>query len=310
MQIYLARNNIQAGPYTLEQFNQILATDQLLPTDLMWHDGMTTWQSVATTLQGQTHYTPLDNEESHIINNRPTANEANPNKKPQDSVWDKYNANNPHKNHEKTQTSKQTPRLFGKSDRSNRGMDIAHGNKQLVLASVGSRILAKLIDVGVLILAALPLTIAIINSPMFEKLKKIAESGATQLTSAQQSELLATVPHHILVLTNVLVWGILFLQMLLLTKRGQTLGKIAMGIRVLDLKSNAMPSFLNLIVLRGIFPLVVYLMSPVGFVFLLVDFIAIFMNNNRQSLHDKLAKTYVVVADDTQTNPLKLNPSK
>ncbi len=33
MQIYLARNNQQAGPYTLEQFNQMLASQQVLLTD-------------------------------------------------------------------------------------------------------------------------------------------------------------------------------------------------------------------------------------------------------------------------------------
>lgn len=37
MQIYLARNNQQAGPYTLEQLNQMLASQQVLLTDLAWH---------------------------------------------------------------------------------------------------------------------------------------------------------------------------------------------------------------------------------------------------------------------------------
>ncbi|MGS5758424.1 DUF4339 domain-containing protein, partial [Acinetobacter baumannii] len=38
MQIYLARNNQQAGPYTLEQLNQMLASQQVLLTDLAWHE--------------------------------------------------------------------------------------------------------------------------------------------------------------------------------------------------------------------------------------------------------------------------------
>ena len=46
MQIYLARNNQQAGPYTLEQLNAMLASNEVLLTDLMWHDGMDKWQSV------------------------------------------------------------------------------------------------------------------------------------------------------------------------------------------------------------------------------------------------------------------------
>ncbi|HEY4714293.1 MAG TPA: DUF4339 domain-containing protein, partial [Aquirhabdus sp.] len=43
MQIYLARNNEQAGPYTLEQVNAMLANKQIVLTDLAWHDGMTNW---------------------------------------------------------------------------------------------------------------------------------------------------------------------------------------------------------------------------------------------------------------------------
>lgn len=43
MQIYLARNNQQAGPYSIEQLNQMLASQQVLLTDLAWHQGMTEW---------------------------------------------------------------------------------------------------------------------------------------------------------------------------------------------------------------------------------------------------------------------------
>ena len=46
MQIYLARNNQQAGPYTLEQVNQMLASQQILLTDLAWHEGMTEWKAL------------------------------------------------------------------------------------------------------------------------------------------------------------------------------------------------------------------------------------------------------------------------
>lgn len=296
MQIYLARNNVQAGPYSLAEFNQILASNQLQPNDLMWHEGMAGWQTVAQTVQNQSSYQP----HNPTVNLNKDSNPENPQEnKPSESIWDKYKANNPHKNPNPQDKSP----LF-KSTKT--GMDIAHAQKQLTLAPVHSRILAKLIDFLLLFLASSPLLIALINSPSFEKLKRLAENGTTQLTTAQQMELLSVVPQHILVLTNILVWGVLFAQMLLLLKRGQTLGKMAMGIRVLDIRSNAIPNFLNLIVLRSLLPTFVYSASPLGFAFLLVDFVAIFMNKDRQSLHDKLAKTYVVIADDTQINPLKV----
>lgn len=58
MQIYLARNNQQAGPYTLEQLNQMLANQQVLLTDLAWHQGMTEWKALGELTQGKLIYQP------------------------------------------------------------------------------------------------------------------------------------------------------------------------------------------------------------------------------------------------------------
>lgn len=58
MQIYLARNNQQAGPYSLEQINQMLASQQVLLTDLAWHQGLTEWKALGELTQGQMVYQP------------------------------------------------------------------------------------------------------------------------------------------------------------------------------------------------------------------------------------------------------------
>ncbi|MFT4021641.1 MAG: RDD family protein [Acinetobacter sp.] len=58
MQIYLARNNQQAGPYSLEQVNQMLASQQILLTDLVWHQGMTEWKPLGELTQGKSFYAP------------------------------------------------------------------------------------------------------------------------------------------------------------------------------------------------------------------------------------------------------------
>ena len=59
MQIYLARNNQQAGPYTLEQLNQMLTSQQVLLTDLVWHEGMTEWKALGELTQGKLVYQPI-----------------------------------------------------------------------------------------------------------------------------------------------------------------------------------------------------------------------------------------------------------
>lgn len=63
MQIYLARNNQQAGPYTLEQINQMLANQQVLLTDLAWHQGMAEWKPLGELTQGKLIYQPQGYQE-------------------------------------------------------------------------------------------------------------------------------------------------------------------------------------------------------------------------------------------------------
>lgn len=310
MHIFLARNNVQAGPYTLEQLNQMLATGQVLLTDLMWHQGMDNWNTVNAMTDGQFFYRPTIDESSpvdthqreqpasdeadYIINNTPTPSED------AENVWDRYSANNPHKSPNPTKVT------LSKKLGSNQ--DIAHAKKQLDLASIGSRIAAKLVDTLLMVLASSPLFISLYNSPNFDKLLKWAEAGQTRLTSAQQMELMSALPEHILLLTNILVWGLMIAQVLLLMRRGQTIGKMIMGIRILDRKSNAIPKFFNLIIMRGLFTTLAYSLSIFGLVVLVIDLVMMLTSKERLSLHDKIAKTYVVRADDTQTTPLALKP--
>ena len=310
MHIFLARNNVQAGPYTLEQLNQMLATGQVLLTDLMWHQGMDNWNTVNAMTDGQFFYRPTideslpvdthqreqpaSDEADYIINNTPTPSED------AENVWDRYSANNPHKSPNPTKVT--LTKKLGSNQ------DIAHAKKQLDLASIGSRIAAKLVDTLLMVLASSPLFISLYNSPNFDKLLKWAEAGQTRLTSAQQMELMSALPEHILLLTNILVWGLMIAQVLLLMRRGQTIGKMIMGIRILDRKSNAIPGFFNLIIMRGLFTTLAYSLSIFGLVVLVIDLVMMLTSKERLSLHDKIAKTYVVRADDTQTTPLALKP--
>ena len=313
MHIFLARNNVQAGPYTLEQLNQMLATGQVLLTDLMWHQGMDNWNTVNAMTDGQFFYRPIideslsvdthqreqpaSDEADYIINNTPKP--VSPSED-SENVWDRYSVNNPHKSPNPTKVTL-TKKLGSKQD-------IAHAKKQLDLASIGSRIAAKLVDTLLMVLASSPLFISLYNSPNFDKLLKWAEAGQTHLTSAQQMELMSALPEHILLLTNILVWGLMIAQVLLLMRRGQSIGKMIMGIRILDRQSNAIPRFFNLIIMRGLFTTLAYSLSIFGLVVLVVDLVMMLTSKERLSLHDKIAKTYVVRADDTQTTPLALKP--
>ena len=73
MQIFLARNNVQAGPYTLDQLNIMLTSGEVVLDDLIWHEGLDQWQRVGNLTNNQPYYRPApivtaDNNDS-IINN-------------------------------------------------------------------------------------------------------------------------------------------------------------------------------------------------------------------------------------------------
>lgn len=294
MQIYLARNNVQAGPYSLEQVNAMLADGQVEMSDLMWHAGMQNWQSVGEMTHNNRYYNPP------IVQPAPTPAQVNLEKSPSETQ-----ASTSAPQHHQPKWVLERQNKDGKD-----GKDIAHAQKQLDLASVGSRILAKLIDFVLFMLASLPLYLAFYNSPNFDKFIKMAESGKTILSNSEVQQLLTGIPQSTMILTNILVLGLLVAQTLLLTRRGQTIGKMVMGIRILDMQSNAIPKFTNLILLRTIVTNIIYSLSVFGLIFLIVDLVMMISDKNkRQSIHDKMARTYVVIANDNQVTPLKVEPT-
>lgn len=294
MQIYLARNNVQAGPYSLEQVNAMLADGQVEMSDLMWHAGMQNWQSVGEMTHNNRYYNPP------IVQPAPTPAQVNLEKSPSETQ-----ASTSAPQHHQPKWVLERQNKDGKD-----GKDIAHAQKQLDLASVSSRILAKLIDFVLFMLASLPLYLAFYNSPNFDKFIKMAESGKTILSNSEVQQLLTGIPQSTMILTNILVLGLLVAQTLLLTRRGQTIGKMVMGIRILDMQSNAIPKFTNLILLRTIVTNIIYSLSVFGLIFLIVDLVMMISDKNkRQSIHDKMAGTYVVIANDNQVTPLKVEPT-
>ncbi len=48
MQIFLAQNGQQTGPFTLDDVNKKIAAGLVQPTDLAWHEGLAGWQALST----------------------------------------------------------------------------------------------------------------------------------------------------------------------------------------------------------------------------------------------------------------------
>ena len=259
MQIYLARNNQQAGPYSLEQVNQMLASQQILLTDLAWHQGMTEWKALGELTQGQMIYQPQGYQ-------APIA-AAPENPFSQDS------------NASITKNVQVT--------------------KKSELASIPARVLAKIIDVLLWIPATFILTAFFSSNEQIkfgqlnEKIMTLALSGSQdmQLLTQLQTELTAMIPSIAWISAGLYLLIMLVIQGFLLAKSGQSIGKKITKIKIVDAETDVKVSLMRSFTLRSI----VLILPTLYFIplFTLLDS-AFALGKKRQTLHDKLAKTKVV----------------
>lgn len=297
MQIYLARNNQQAGPYTLEQLNAMLASNEVLLTDLMWHDGMDKWQSVGQMTGNQLSYRP--NIKSVM---QPMTTPVNPTNQTNPNANSNANSNNDNRPTRVTveqlygrkpiDTKQPTGDTSIKEYLTEQKQQTNHHNKTTPtnqLASVSKRILAVLIDQLIMIAAIFPLLMHtgmdVLSKPM---------------TSAHVQSIVESVPNHIMTISALMILAVFVVQTLMLIKKGQTLGKMAVGLRILDKNSLSLPSVTNILLIRTVLTNIAYSVPMIGMLLLVADFIIMIIDKQKQSLHDKLAKTVVMIADDAQ----------
>jgi uncharacterized RDD family membrane protein YckC len=84
-------------------------------------------------------------------------------------------------------------------------------------------------------------------------------------------------------------------QIILLSLRGQTLGKMALGIRIVRYRDGENPGFVRAVAIRNLVTFLISCIPLIGQVFLLIDILTIFGNEHR-CLHDLMADTKVVEA--------------
>lgn len=312
MQIFLARNNVQAGPYTLEQLNIMLASGEVLLDDLMWHDGLDQWQRVGNLTNNQTVYR-INNIRTSDVNDSIINNVT---------IFPEDNANN-------TQGDKSVSldRLYGKPERSpdsskNAKIDMTANRHQtphhnvslnksgkdkvvggLVLAPVMSRILATAINGLLYVLAIIPLVMALSKMDVdYSKFQNIQNMDAAYQYSMT---LMESLPSSTLMMSQVMVFGLFALQLIFITLRGQSLGKLLTGIRVVDQTTHRLPSFTKLVGMRTLFLFIIYNLlfsftSFLGFVIIAIHYYMASKSPENIGWHDKLAKTLVVKADSSQ----------
>ena len=259
MQIHLARNNQQAGPYSLEQVNQMLASQQVLLTDLAWHQGMTEWKALGELTQGQLVYQPAGYVAPVEV--QPTFN-PNPTATPIAKTEAKASA------------------------------------QQQTLASIPSRALAKIVDLLLWLPATYILT-AFFNAEESTAFNKLNEQFiAVMMNSNADPALIQSLQTQMFDMFSQQAWMamtayiviMLMVQGYFITKSGQSIGKKLTKIKIVDAETGEQTSSLRSFTLRSI----VFILLNFMFLFIaIIDYLFAF-GAKRQTLHDKLAKTKVV----------------
>lgn len=315
MQIFLARNNVQAGPYDLEQLNIMLASGEVLLDDLMWHEGLSQWQRVGNLTNNQAAYRPTTSGRSEsndsIINNvtvfpEDNANSVSGQEDKSVSLDRLYGKPERPKSVKADMTTNrhQTPHnnvSLNKSNLKKTAADKTVGN--VVLAPIMSRVLATALNGLLYVLAILPLFMALNNLDVdYTKFQNIQNMDVAY---QYLMSLMESLPSSTLMMSQVMVFGLFALQLLFIAMRGQSLGKLITGIRVVDQTTHRLPSFIKLIGTRTLLLFIIYNLlfsftSFLGFVIIAIHYYMASRNPQNIGWHDKLAKTLVVKADSSQ----------
>ncbi|MGP5273112.1 RDD family protein [Psychrobacter faecalis] len=320
MQIFLARNNVQAGPYTLDQLNIMLASGEVVLDDLMWHEGLDQWQRVGNLTNNQTYYRPApivsaDHNDS-IINNVtifPEDSASSTSKDDKAVSLDRLygKPERPADNAKNTKLDMTTNRQYtpNKNVSLNKSAAVKAASPKdkvvgnVVLAPIMSRVLATAINGLLYVLAILPLVMALTKMDVdYTKFQNIQDMDAAYQYSMT---LMESIPSSTLMMSQVMVFGLFALQLVFITLRGQSLGKLITGIRVVDQTTHRLPSFSKLIGMRTLLLFIIYNLlfsftSFLGFVVIIVHYYMASKSPENIGWHDKLAKTLVVKADNSQ----------
>jgi uncharacterized RDD family membrane protein YckC len=292
----------------------MLASGEVLLDDLMWHEGLAQWQRIGDLTNNQTVYRPTSANTPEVndsIINNVTVFPEDTNKSKDDksvSLDRLYGKPERPKNVKADMTTNrhQTPHNNVSLNKSTLKKAVADNDKvvgNVVLAPIMSRVLATALNGLLYILAILPLVMALTKMDVdYTKFQNIQDMDAAYQYSMT---LMESLPSSTLMMSQVMVFGLFALQLVFITMRGQSLGKLITGIRVVDQTTHRLPSFIKLIGTRTLLLFIIYNLlfsftSFLGFVIIAIHYYMASKSPENIGWHDKLAKTLVVKADSSQ----------
>ncbi len=157
---------------------------------------------------------------------------------------------------------------------------------QVPSAGLGVRFGAGLIDGFATMLCRIPMGIAMMGT-MRDLLASGGQPDVMALMAAISEASKKSYPFLI---------ALAAVQCVLISMRGQSLGKVVCGTRIVKVSDGTKVGFLHGFLLRGTVPFVIELIPLLGFLFWIVDSCFIF-GEEKRCVHDYIAGTRVVKAD-------------
>jgi uncharacterized RDD family membrane protein YckC len=160
-------------------------------------------------------------------------------------------------------------------------------------ADRGSRLLAALLDTAVAAAALIP-GVFFVGTEFLRIVLAASRGEQPDLSEIDSGRFLLGIA---LLSLALLIVGII--QIVMISTRGQTIGKRICGIRIVRHRDGSKPGFVHGWVIRGLVPAVIGAIPWIGSIFTIVDVCFIF-REDRRCLHDLMADTRVVkVAKNT-----------
>ncbi len=168
----------------------------------------------------------------------------------------------------------------------------------LELASLGQRFAAKLIDSTLLIVPLWVILTMFFNPAFVEEIQKLQNDPPAVMNAMQKrAEQIQSSGDVKLAVMSLIFDVTLIFNVVLLTLRGQTAGKLCLGIQVVRSPEGTRAGFIKAVLLRSMLFLILIFagslsLGGVGVALLIADSLMIF-RKDRRCLHDMIAETLV-----------------
>lgn len=169
---------------------------------------------------------------------------------------------------------------------------------RLEMASVGQRFAAKMIDFALIIVPLWVVLTMVFDQAFVEETQKLQNDPTAMVNAMQKrAEKLQASGGMKLPLASLVFDMALIVNVVLLTLRGQTIGKLCLGIQVVRFPDGTRAGFIKALLLRAIlFTILVFTsliyFGGMGWALLMADYLMIF-RKDRRCLHDLVADTLV-----------------